>query len=103
MFVQDNVGYHTAPPVKKWLRENEVNCIDWPPQSPDINIMENVWATLRNELFNRRDKIRNSNDVWVETLKIFDTLSLAYIHKLYDRIPQRLESIKKLGGNRISH
>jgi len=103
IFVQDKASYHNSPDVINWLRRNNVNFIDLPPQSPDLNLIENVWASVRNELFDRRTRIRNSNDVWAETRDIFHNLTLVYIRKLYESMPRRLESIIKLKGNRTSY
>ena len=33
----DNDTKHTAKTVHEWLRDNSVNVLDWPSQSPDLN------------------------------------------------------------------
>jgi len=103
IFQQDGASYHTCPYVTDWLEENDIECPEWPPQGPDLNIIENVWATLKNELFNRRDRIRNKSDLWAHTEEIFYDLTLVYIRKLYHDIPQRLQSVIKVKGNRTRH
>jgi hypothetical protein len=102
-YMQDGASYHTAPLIKNWLDKNEVNYIDWPPQSPDLNPIENIWACVRNELWNRRAMIRNSNDTWRFTLEIFTSITLVYIRKLYNSMPKRLESVIQLKGNRTNY
>jgi len=54
LFMQDGASYHTSKHVTDWLEENNIDYLDWPAQSPDLNPIENVWAAVRNELFNRR-------------------------------------------------
>jgi hypothetical protein len=42
IFIHDNARPHTAKKTQKWLRENNVELMEWPPYSPDLNPIENV-------------------------------------------------------------
>jgi transposase len=49
-FVQDSDPKHTAASTQIFLRENVPDFIppkDWPPGSPDFDIMENVWSVVQ--------------------------------------------------------
>ena len=42
MFQQDNAPCHNSQVTKTWMLENGIELLEnWPPQSPDINIIEN--------------------------------------------------------------
>ncbi|GFV25590.1 DUF1758 domain-containing protein [Trichonephila clavipes] len=43
---------HTAKIVQEWFAEHEgeVGHLDWPPQSPDLNIIEHLWGYLVSKL-----------------------------------------------------
>ena len=51
---QDNDPKHTSKIVKAWFVENDVDLLDWPPNSPDLSIIENLWDHL-----DRRIRTRN--------------------------------------------
>jgi transposase len=46
-FQQDNDPKHSSRLVQDWLHCHGINCIEWPPYSPDLNPIENLWANLK--------------------------------------------------------
>ena len=100
IFMQDGASSHTAKDIQNWFRKNGIILLSWPPQSPDLNPIENVWSWLRNQLWNQRAQIRNSNDVWRLSVEIFNSMSEGFIRKLYNSMPERIEDVLRLKGNR---
>jgi transposase len=41
--MHDNAPCHTANYIKAFLRRNRVELIEWPPYSPGLNPIENLW------------------------------------------------------------
>ena len=52
IFQDDNVPYHASLRAVQWKRENELNCLNWPSQSPDLNIIEDVRRAMKIKLQN---------------------------------------------------
>lgn len=47
IFMQDNARPHVHHLVKKWFADNNIVVDDWPPYSPDLNPIEQVWKRLK--------------------------------------------------------
>jgi hypothetical protein len=45
-FQQDNAPCHRAKATKKWFEKQKVEILEWPAQSPDMNLVENLWGYL---------------------------------------------------------
>jgi hypothetical protein len=40
IFMHDNAKPHTAKHTQKWLQDNSIEVMEWPPYSPDLNLIE---------------------------------------------------------------
>ncbi|GBN55809.1 Transposable element Tc1 transposase, partial [Araneus ventricosus] len=59
IFQQDNDLKHRFKHIQNWFSRRHVTLLNWPSESPDINIIKGVW----NEL-GRRLVIRNAYEMF---------------------------------------
>ena len=53
IFMQDHAPCHKAKTVLSFLVEERIAIMKWPPQSPDMNPLENVWKIIGEKAQNR--------------------------------------------------
>lgn len=47
IFQDDNATPHCSRQTNTWKQENGIQKFNWPAQSPDLNIIENVWRCIK--------------------------------------------------------
>ncbi len=63
IFQQDLAPAHTD---KSWFNDHGVTVLDWPANSPDLNLIENLWGIVKRKM---RDTRPNNADELKATVK----------------------------------
>lgn len=97
IFQQDSAPCHVSKKSKEWIANNEINLLDWPGYSPDLNPIENVWSVFKRKVAlkvskNKRELIENCIKVWNNEMP--NDLS----RKLISSMPDRLKSVIEKKG-----
>jgi len=100
---QDNATGHKANDTTNLLKKYHILKLNWPSQSPDLNIIENVWAFLKDELYEINGKLDTADDVWSEAKKIWYEKVNFLIPNLYRSWPKRLKECIELQGRRTKY
>ena len=89
----DNAPIHTAKVVKDMLSSKNVPTLPWPPYSPDLNIIENVWGWLTRKVYENGKQFETKEDL-IEGIKMaWSQISLNYLESLYKSIPGRIYDV----------
>ncbi len=89
-FMQDNAPCHKAKRVMEHFQRENIKLLPWPPQSPDLNPIENLWAIIKRRLRSRFEKIPTSKNVFIEQVfAVWDEITPELLHKLAESPPER--------------
>ncbi|XP_037270945.2 XK-related protein 6 isoform X7 [Rhipicephalus microplus] len=61
---QNNSPVHRSRKVTTFLENRGINILSWPPQSPDLNIIESVWDLMKTALQSRSLHGVSADDLW---------------------------------------
>ena len=73
--------------------------LEWPAQSPDLNIIENIWLYMKRELQKSVVDITTKNDLLREIHSVSRNIKLDYVRNLYQSIPDRLNNVIEMKGH----
>ncbi|GBB92182.1 hypothetical protein RclHR1_01980007 [Rhizophagus clarus] len=100
-FQQDNDPKHTSRIAKEFLRDNVPEVMDWPSNSPDLNLIENLWAIVKGNVERRMPK--NLNDLERFMVEEWNSIPETVILGLVGSMKKRCELIIENNGERISY
>jgi transposase len=97
-FQQDNCSVHTAHRVTEWFRNNNINVLDWPSRSPDLNPIENMWGLLVRNLQQRRQVFRNRAELLTAITNAWQSLPRDYHRDLCLSMSRRVRRVIDANG-----
>jgi len=96
-FQHDNAPCHRANSVQNWLKEKKLSVLTWPPNSPDLNPIENMWAWLDIQI--GKAEISSLNDLHLVINETLRKIPIEIINNLFSSMPNRInECLKARGG-----
>ena len=98
-FMHDNARPHSAAITKQFLATNNVNVLDWPANSPELNPMDQVWDELGRRV-RRNHVILTVNDLAAALQAEWATLSAPFIQRYVNSMRRRITAcIAQNGGH----
>ncbi len=95
IFQQDLAPAHTAKSTKSWLNDHGVGVLDWPANTPDLNI-ENLWFIVKRKMRNKRPK--NADELKATVKETWASIPPQQCHKPITSIPRQIKAVIKAKG-----
>jgi transposase len=73
--------------------------MDWPPQSPDLNPIENMWRLLKLRLNEYEAPAKGMNDLFERSKEVwYDIIKKEECQKVIESMPERIQQCIKAKG-----
>lgn len=96
IFQQDNSPVHTSRESSRFVQSLGFRLVlIWPPYSPDINIIENIWAIVESM------RPQSTQELKILITRIWDELrgDIELVHRLYASLERRFQYILDHNGD----
>jgi len=98
---EDNARPHKAKVVKDWFTKYDIEVINWPPQSPDLNIIEDLWNMIKYKLRGR--DFEDEEELWREILLLWNQITVEEVRSLYESLPRRINALYTANGGHTKY
>ncbi|KAL3188957.1 hypothetical protein MRX96_003106 [Rhipicephalus microplus] len=101
IFQWDKPPIHTSKKARKLLENKGVTVLEWPLQSPEINILKNVWGIIKAALARRGIDGASAETLWKTVQDEWNRLRMdrTLTAELYQSLPRRMRDVLNATGD----
>jgi len=100
-FQQDNAPQHTSKLAHRWFHNHGVDLLDFPPYSPDLNPIENLWSILKSRVESRL--ARTTDEVERVLKEEWEALDKELLTSLAHSMPTRCAAVVANHGHKAPY
>ena len=102
IFMHDGAPCHQSKIVKQFLTENHIKILDWPGNSSDLSLIENLWFKMKDLVSQKHsgsssELVKVIKEVWVKEI------SGEYYEFLIYSMPQQLQAVINASGEHTKY
>lgn len=104
IYMHDNAPSHAAKATTQYLEslgfKNET-LMSWPPNSPDLNPIENMWSIVKRRVYADGKQYTSKEALWNAIKQETASIPRSVIGKLTDSVNERLFDVIRLNGSHV--
>ena len=93
LFQQDNDPKHKSKKAQKWLHGSELEVMEWPPQSPDLSLIEHLWHHFKNKFGEYDRPAFGIAELWERVQKEWNNIPASICQNLIGSMPRRVQAV----------
>ena len=74
----------------------------WPPNSPDLNPIENLWSIIKRHVYTNGKQYSSKGDLWMAIKESAASIPKSTIKKLTDSANERLYEVIRRHGAHVN-
>ena len=78
---------NTSKKAKKWFAGNIIDIMEWPPQSPDLNLLENLCTDVKKAV--HTCNTTSNEALWMLVKESWEQIPITRCQDIVDSIPKR--------------
>ena len=100
LLMQDNARPHVAGVCQQFLQEEDIDVMDWPARSPDLNPIEHIWDIMSRSIHQRHVAPQTVQELADALVQVWEEIPQETIRHLIRNMPRRCrEVIQARGGH----
>lgn len=101
--MHDNAPIHASGSTRAWLQRHRIDVLSWPANSPDCNIMENVWGAMVRKIYSGNQHYANVKELKKAIVEAWHQVDQNLIDSLYASLNNRMLSLIRNNGGPIDY
>ena len=90
IFQQNNAPIHNSKMTSEWLIDNDISVVTWPPCSPDLNPIENLWGILTQRVYKNNTFYSNVQELKDAIMQAWDGIGEDILRTLSTSMNNRI-------------
>ena len=102
-FQQDNNPKCTSQKSQKWFKDNNIQVLLWPAQSPDLNPIEHLWDYLKHQFQKDETSPCRAYELWDRLVEKWNAIAPEVCQNLIESMPRRIEAVIRTKGGHTKY
>ena len=100
-YQDDGAPYNCSKIVADWKTENDIQVLQWPSQSPDVNPIENLWTVMARKV--EKQQLRNKAELESAIKRAWAEITPQTCRSLVYSMPRRIAGVKRARGGHTKY